>query len=110
MLLLLRLVDVASTYREIQPGGERYAGVITGYEGFGWYDYYTMGFMSMSPTYGSSKSKVYLETVLFDLKSGQRLWSGLTQTVVKENLDRVSEMDPLVAKIVAAMQKDGVIH
>jgi hypothetical protein len=65
--------------------------------------------MNMSPTYGSLKQKVCLETSLYDLKTEKRLWSGLTLTSLKENMDRVAEMDPLVEKIVSAMRKDGVI-
>jgi len=109
-LLIFRLVTIGDSYREIQPGGERYASTITGIETMGWYDYYSVGFMNMSPTYGSLKQDVYLETALYDLKTEKRLWSGLSKTVIKEFTDRVAEMDPLVAKIVSAMRKDGVIR
>lgn len=108
-VLILRLVDKTSAYREIQPGRERYAPVVTGFGTTGWYDYYNLGFMSMSASYGSSTDKVYLETSLHDLTTEKRLWSALTKTVVTENMDRVAEMDPLIEKIVAAMRKDGVI-
>ena len=113
-LLIVRLADRSSTYREIRPGHERYAPVTTGYgsgyDYMGWYDYYSVGFMDMSPTYGSLKEKVFLETSLYDLNTEKRLWSAVTQTVVTEEMDRVAEMDPLVEKIVAAMRKDGVIR
>jgi hypothetical protein len=66
--------------------------------------------MDMSSTYGTLKQTVYLETGVYDLKTEKRLWSGITQTVVKENMDRVAEIDPLIEKIVAAMRKDGVIR
>ena len=42
-VLILRLVDKTSSYREIRPGSERYAAVLTGYETIGWYDYYSVG-------------------------------------------------------------------
>jgi hypothetical protein len=109
VVLTLRLVDAASSYHEVQPGGERYAAVTTGFETYGWYDYYSVAFASLSPTYGSLKMRIYLETTLFDLKTGERLWSGLTETVITEKMDRVSEMDPIVAKAVAAMRKDGMV-
>jgi hypothetical protein len=109
-LLLLRLIDVSSSYREYRPGRERYAATTTGIETMGWYDYFSVGFMDMGTTYGSLKQRVNLETSLYDLKTEKRLWFGVTQTVLKENMDRVAEMDPLVAKIVAAMRKDGVIR
>ena len=109
-VLVARAADVTMSYREIQPGGESYRGMVTGVETSGWYDYYSVGYTSWSPTYGSLKQTLYLETGLFDLKTEQRLWSGLTKTVLKENADKVAEMDPLVAKIVAAMRQDGVIR
>jgi hypothetical protein len=109
-ILILRLVDVGSSYRESRAGDERYASVVTGINTLGWYDYYSVGFIDMSTTYGTLKQTVYLETSLYDLKTEKRLWSGVTQTVVKENMDRVAEMDPLVEKIVAAMRTDGVIR
>jgi hypothetical protein len=109
-LLIMRLVNVGSSYRESRPGGERYVSTITGFENMGWYDYLSVGYMDMSPTYGNEKLSVILETSLYDLKTEKRLWSGISETVLKGNMDRVAEMDPLVEKIVAAMRKDAVIR
>lgn len=64
--------------------------------------------MDMSLTYGNLKQQLYLEAVIFDLNSGKRLWSGTSKTVVKQDMDGVAEMDPIVAKFVPAMRKDGV--
>lgn len=66
--------------------------------------------MDMGVTYGSSKQEVYLEAGLYDLSTEKRLWYGQTQTILKEGMDRVSEMDPVVKKFVAAMRKDGVVR
>jgi len=109
-LIILRLMNLGSKYHETQPGGERYAGVVTGIENTGWYDYFSMGYMAMSPTYGSQKISLTLETSLYDLKTEKRLWSGVSQTVLTDSMDRVAEMDPLVEKIIATMRKDGVIR
>jgi hypothetical protein len=109
-LLIMRLVNVGSSYRETRPGGERYASTINGFETTGWYDYLSMGYMDMSATYGNEKLSVLLETSLYDLKTEKRMWSGMSETVLKGNMDRVAEMDPLVEKIIAAMRKDGVIR
>jgi hypothetical protein len=108
-VVALRLKDVASLYRETRPGGERYAEVVTGIETGTWYDYYTLAFTDLSPTYGSLKQEVYLETSIFDLQTAKCLWSGLSLTVATETMDRVAEMDPIVAKFLAAMRKDGMI-
>jgi hypothetical protein len=63
----------------------------------------------MSPTYGNEKQRIYLQTGLFDLATTKCLWSGLTETVFTQSMDRVAEMDPIVAKVLGAMRKDGVI-
>lgn len=107
-IVILRLADVTTSYRESRPGHDRFAGTITGYEWGPWYDYYSVAYVDMSPTYGNLKQKVYLETGVFDLKTAKRLWGGLTQTVLTDNMDRAAEMDPLVAKIVEGMRKDGI--
>jgi hypothetical protein len=108
-LLILRLVNVGARYREVRSGDERYVGYVTGFEPGVWYNYYSVAYMNMMPTYGALKQYVLLETSLYDLKTAQRVWSGVTETTVKENMDRVAEMNPLVAKILAIMRKDGVI-
>lgn len=109
-LLIMRLVDVANSYRGSQVGEAQYATAITEVGSTGWFDYYSLAITGTSPTYGNLKQSVYLETILFDLKTEKRLWSALTQTVLTEDMDRVAEMDPLVETIVAAMRKDGVIR
>jgi len=113
-VLIVRLASLGTSYREVRPGSERYAETITGFENVGWYDYYStcysVAFMDMSPTYGNLKAKVYIEAGLFDLQAEKPVWTGLTLTVLKETTDRVAEMDPIVAKIVDAMRKDGVVR
>jgi len=108
-IIIMRLVDMTTYYREVRPGGERYAETITGFESAGWYNYYSMAYTDMSPTYGNEKLRIYLQTGVFDLATTKCVWSGLTETVFTQSMDRVAEMDPLVAKILAAMRKDGVI-
>lgn len=109
-VLILRLVGKHSSYHEVRAGSERYAPTLTGLDTMGWYDYYSVGFVDLGVTYGNLKELVDLEAVLYDLKSEKRLWSGLTRTVVRENMDRVAEVDSLVAKIVTAMRQDGVVR
>lgn len=109
-LITLRLVDTATYYRETRPGGALFAPITTGIETYGWYDYYSVAYMDMSPTFGNLKVTVFLEANLFDLQTGKRLWSGLSETVIKENTDAVAEMDPIVSKILAAMHKDGLLQ
>jgi hypothetical protein len=63
----------------------------------------------MGVTYGNSSQTIYVEAGLYDLNTEKRLWFGQVQTVMKEGMDRVGEMDPFVKKFVAAMRKDGVV-
>lgn len=107
-ILIIRLVDQTTRANEIRATPGYFAPTFDGYGD--WFDYYTVAFTDMGTVWGSSSRTVYLETTLFDLKSKQRLWSALTETFLKENVDRVEEVGPLADKILAAMRKDGVIH
>ncbi len=107
-VLIVRLIDQTTYGREVQATHERWVPTVTGYDNYGWYDCYSVAYMNLGVTWGSSKQKVYLDSSLFDLKSGQRLWSALTLTSLKEETDRLAEVDSLVDKVVAAMRKDGL--
>jgi hypothetical protein len=108
-VITLRFVDSATYYRETRPGHNVYVPITTGFDSYAWGSYYSVAFADMGTTFGNLTVKVYLDAGIFDLKTGQRLWTGITETVVKETTDRVAEMDPLVAKILAEMRKDGMI-
>jgi hypothetical protein len=108
-VLILRLAGKGTSYHESRAGNEYYVGTITGMDTMGWYDYYSMAFMDMSPTYGNLKETAYIEANLYDLNTEKRLWSAQSRTVMREDMDRVSEMDPVVEKFVSAMRKDGVV-
>ena len=110
-VLIIRLVDQTTYSRQVRATPERYAATATGFgDNYGWYDCYSVAFMDMSTVWGSTTQKIYLDTTLFDLKTGQRLWSALTLTVLKENKDRLAEADSLVAKVVSALCKDGMVR
>jgi len=109
VLLIVRLAGSGGSYHESRAGNERYAPVTTGINTMGWYDYYSVGFVDMGVTYGNSTQTIYVEAGLYDLNTEKRLWFGQVQTVMKEGMDRVGEMDPFVEKFVAAMRKDGVV-
>jgi hypothetical protein len=109
-VMVIRLVNQSTYSREVAATPERWVPTISGYAGYGWYDCYSVAYMNMGVTWGSSKQKVYLDTSLFDLKTGQRLWSALTLTTLKEYADKLAEADAVVAQVVAAMRKDGVVR
>jgi len=109
-VLIVRMVDRTTYSREMRATPECWVSTVTGYENTGWYDYYSVAFMDMGVIWGSMKQNLYLNSSLFDLKTGQRLWSATTLTVLKENADRLEVADSLVAKIVGALRKDGLIR
>jgi len=102
-VLVVRLVDSAFSYSEVHVGNSNWGPYDT------WYDYFALAY-GLGPSYSSLEQKTLLETSLFDLKTSKRIWSGLTDTVSKYNTDRVAEIDKVVAKVLAAMRKDGIIR
>ena len=109
-VLIIRLVDESTYSRQMRATPALYVSTVTGYESYGWYDYYSVAYTDMGVVWSSSKQNLYLDSSLFDLKTGQRLWSALTLTVLKEDADRLVVADSLVAKIVSALRKDGLAH
>jgi hypothetical protein len=109
-VLIIRLVDQSTYSRQVRATPALYTSTASGYESYGWYDYYSVAFTDMGVVWGSTKENIYLDSSLFDLKTGQRLWSALTLTVLKEDVDRLTEADAFVAIVVNAMRKDGLIH
>jgi hypothetical protein len=109
-VLIIRLVDQTTYSRGMRATPEIWAPTANGYDSYGWYDYYSVAFMDMGVVWGSMKQDLYLDSNLFDLKTGQRLWSALSLTVLKENADRLEVADSLVAKVVRALRKDGLIR
>lgn len=109
-VLIVRLVDQTTRSRQVQATPALFVPTVTGYGDCGWYDYYTVAFTDMGVVWGSTKQDIYLESSLFDLKAGRRLWSALTLTVLRDDMDRLVEADSLVAKVVDAMRKDGLVR
>jgi hypothetical protein len=109
-ILIVRLMDQSTYSRQVQATPALFVSTVTGYESYGWYDCYSVAYTDMGVVWSSTKQNIYLDTSLFDLKTGQRLWSALTLTVLKENEDRLVVADALVAKLVSALRKDGLIH
>ena len=111
VVLIVRLVDQTTYSRDMRATPERWVPTVSGYGTYGWHDYYSVAFVDMGTTWSNTRQNIYLDTSLFDLKTGQRLWSTLTLTVLKDDSDRLAEADALIAKVVQAMRKDlSLIH
>jgi hypothetical protein len=110
-ILIVRLVDRKTYSREVRATSAPFVPVVTGVDSYyGWYDYYSVAYMDMGTVWGSDEQKIYLDTSLFDLNTGKKVWSCLTETVLKENMDRLDEADTLVAKVLSVARKDGLVR
>lgn len=115
-ILITRLVSSESQARSFRSGNERYAPVTTGfspnvpYGPYDWYGYYSLAFQDMGTVWSSQSRRVFLETTLFDLTDGKRLWSCLTKTDLNESTDVVAEEDRLAVLLASALRKDGLVR
>ncbi len=110
-VLIVRLADRVSEAYQVRATSPRYVENVTSTKTIlGSFDYYSVAFMDMGTTWSNSQMAVTLDTSLFDLNNGQRLWSCQTLTLLGEETDRLAEADALVAKIVAAMRQDGMVR
>ena len=109
-VLIVRLVDGYTTTRQVAATTPQYVEVVTGTGSTGWYDYYTVAYTDMATVWGSTTQTACLETSLYDLSTNRRLWSCVTETVLKDGLDKLTEADLLVTKVLTAMRKDGVVR
>jgi hypothetical protein len=109
-ILVVRMVDSETRARLVRERPAAFVPNYASYETYGWYDYYSVVLMDMSVTRSRMRQNILLDNSLFDLKTGKRLWSGLTKTMPTDDTDHVAEAKLLVSIVLAAMQKDGVIQ
>jgi hypothetical protein len=109
-ILIVRLVDKTTYDREVRASPSAFVPVATGYSNYGWGGYYDVAFMDMSVTYSSTRDDLVLDSSLFDLNSGQRLWSMVTKSVLKYDTDKLVVADDLADKVSAGLLKDGLIR
>lgn len=109
-VLIVRLVSstYAATQTEATPS--RFVSTIDGYDYNNWYGCYSVAFTDMGTVWNDTQTKVRLETSLFDLKTERRIWTGITQTMVREQTDRIEELSKVVSKVIAAMHRDGMVR
>jgi len=58
----------------------------------------------------NDRSYLLLDTSLYDLNTGKRIWACITETTIKDTDDRLEIADKFVAKVVGIMQQDGMIR
>ena len=72
-------------------------------------------FIGSYSTYSSGprtddRDYLLLDTSLFDLNTGQRVWGCITEITVKESDDRFEIADKFVARVVESLRQDGMIR
>ena len=60
-----------------------------------------------NPGYSSTTKKVRLETNLYDAKTGELIWSGLSKTLSKDSTDRI--MNDVIKAVIANLKKNKLI-
>jgi hypothetical protein len=109
-ILILRFVNSSTRVSEVRESRELHVPVTTGMYTDGWYDWYSVAFVDMSTVRSSTRKDVYLDTSVFDLTTGKRIWSCASDTTVKDDVDRLDLADAFVARVVAALRKDGLVR
>jgi len=111
MLLITRLVSRAEYVAMAQQRITSHAVALTVTSSSEGWDTYLASYSTYSSGPRSDdRSYLLLDTSLFDLNTGQRIWGCLTETTVKETDDRLKIADAFVAKVVHAMRQDGMIR
>ena len=81
-VLIVRLLDQATYNREVRASPSAFVPYATGYTSYGWGGYYDVAYVDMGVTYSSTRDVIVLDSSLFDLNTGQRLWSMVTKSVL----------------------------
>lgn len=111
-ILIIQLTDRTTNDRQVGPRPALNAeALLTGAtDTDGWEIYYSGAYIKMGTTWTRDSTTLYLSSGLHDLKTGRLLWSTVTKTVVKDNVDRLVVVEALVALVVDAMRKDGLVQ
>jgi hypothetical protein len=107
-VIVTRLVD-QKTVQTYYPPTYSTMAAPSAYYG-GWYGYYSMGYTyESSPGYVANDQVYRLETNLYDVDAVKLAWSGLTETTLMSGSAPDTEIQPLIATLVAAMEQKKVI-
>ena len=60
-----------------------------------------------NPGYSNTTRKVRLETNLYDAKTGELIWSGISKTLSKDSTDRI--MNDVIKTVIANLKKNKLI-
>ena len=101
-VLVVRLLDSATSPQHARATSPAFTGSAA--ETYSFFD------LGSDASWNSLQTDVFIESSLYELTSRERLWSGVSHTVLKENTDSVAKIEPLAKNLFALMRQDGVIH
>jgi hypothetical protein len=111
ILLITRLVSKSDYLAKSQQTFTGHYVALTVNAGSEGWDTYLASYSEYSSGPRSDdRSHLLLDTSLFDLKTGRRIWGCIAETTVKETDDRLEIADKFVAKVINAMRQDGMIR
>jgi hypothetical protein len=108
-ILITRLASKSSHVGEGREVAE-YGLFVSTSPGENWHASFTRVYTDPRVPRAEDRDYYFLETSLYDLNTGNRLWSCLSEAVVKERADRLEIADALVASVVEQMRKDGAVR
>ena len=110
-LLITRLVSKSDYVSMYQPQFAGHYTALTVAPGSGSWDTYIASYTTYSSgPRADDRTHLLLDTSLFDLNTGQRIWGSITEVTVKESDDRLQIADKFVAKVVESLRHDGMIR
>jgi PBP1b-binding outer membrane lipoprotein LpoB len=111
-VLIIRLVDSKMRASLVRQSDAAYVPIITGMDTgiYGWYDYYSVAYMDMGVTRGDTKTTLYLQSTLYDLKTGKMVWSSISTSTIKEETDRVAAAKLFIQEVHDAGKAAGVLR
>jgi hypothetical protein len=110
-ILITRLVSKSDYVARAQQNYTgQFSGLTVSHNSEGW-DTSIGSYSTYSTTPRSDdRSYLVLDTSLFELNTGQRIWGCATEVTVKETDDRLEIADAFVTKVVHSMRQDGMIR
>jgi hypothetical protein len=109
-VLIVRLVDQATYNHQVVTTPGLHTPSMAGYPGYSWFDCFSYAYAGAPVVHSSTRRDIYLDSSLFDLTTGRRIWSALTLTSLKQDDDALVAADDLAERVVEALRKDGLIR
>jgi hypothetical protein len=74
-VLVVRLMDRQTLDRQVRATPAAFVPEVNGFDTYDWHSYYSIAFTDMGTTWSSSRQDIFLDSSLYDLQTGKRLWA-----------------------------------